>query len=256
MLITLLNFVSFTRPFSKSMRQEISFQRIYLLYKYIFLQRCFEMFLLENENASLWLSCVFTSLSHRDAFSCRSCDSLWIKFLYLNSGFWALRVCVCRFKHLERLSVFSASAGFMGYVCVASVIMGLSGSQRFVFTRRMELVEVCLLTCAGRTAPDLSRAADGLDGTSGHPWLHLKSARSAAVNARPNRAEASVWTRSSRSAFIHLIWFVWLLLLLFMRVGSRLEISEHKPTLLFYSQWRDQMLMHNYLDIYLGFASV
>lgn len=82
-------------------------------------------------------------------------------------------VCVCRFRHLKRLSVFSASAGFMGYVCVvcfASVIMGLSKSQRFVFMRRMKLVEVCLLTFAGWQveiviSPDLSRAADGLDGT-------------------------------------------------------------------------------------------
>lgn len=87
--------------------------------------------------------------------------------------FWLLNsVCVCRFKHLERLSVFSASAGFMGYVCavcVVSVIMGLSRSQRFVFMRRMKLIEVCLLTCAGWQveiviSPDLSRAADGLDG--------------------------------------------------------------------------------------------
>ncbi len=143
--------------------------------------------------------------------------------------------------------------------------MGLSRSQRFVFMRRMKLIEVSRLTCGGwqveivispHLIPHLSRAqcADGLAGTrrtslSSHPWLHLKSARSAAVNAQRNRTEELC---SIRSVFIRLILFV---LLLFVRVGPQLEIAEHEATLLFYFLWLDHILIHNQFRHLTGFCT-
>lgn len=97
-----------------------------------------------------------------------------LKFSLLNS------MCVCRFKHLEKTFSFFSLSRIYGIrlcsVCVASVIMGLSRSQRFVFMRRMKLIEVSRLTCgewqveiviSSHLIPHLSRAqcADGLAGT-------------------------------------------------------------------------------------------
>ncbi len=56
------------------------------------------------------------AVSRSVAFSLSVDKVSLFKFSLLNS------VCVCKFKHLEKLSAFSASAGFMGYVCVMCVL--------------------------------------------------------------------------------------------------------------------------------------